>query len=102
MSKNMELQELNTLLQYIYQHNSPFVRHKEGRPVIKYVDPHIDMRTGVCFSVVLRRFGGEDVSFYTGNEFIYCHVGLYDRIMHYLDTGEYIEAPKNQGYTDQA
>lgn len=105
MSKSMQIEELQSLLQYIYENNSPFARPVKqvaaGRPVVKYVDPHIDMRTGAVFSVVLRRFGGLDVSFYTGNEFIECNVSLYDRIMHYLNTGEYIEAPKNQGYTCQ-
>lgn len=97
MSKSMQIEELQSLLQYIYENNSPFARKtKRGQPVVKYVDPHIDMRTGHCFSVVLRRFGGENVSFYTGNEFIECNVSLYDRIMHYLETGDYIEAPKSK------
>lgn len=92
MSANMTTSDLNTLLQYIHRNNSPFspgrmYNGKQG-PVIKYVDPVIDMRDGRVFSVRLRGFGGRDVNFYTGNEHIDNPLSLEERIYHYLATGE--------------
>jgi hypothetical protein len=85
MSKNMSIDELRTLMNYVYNHHSPFYA-KQGAQIIKYVDPHIDMRTGECFSVTFRMYHGER-SFYTTNEFRDAEP-LYIRIMHWLVTGE--------------
>ena len=85
MSKNMSIDELRILMNYIYHHHSPFYA-KQGACIIKYVDPHVDMRTGECFSITFRMYHGER-SFYTTNEFRDAEP-LYTRIMHWLVTGE--------------
>ena len=66
MNKDMTLTDLANLLNYIHMWHSPFAA-ESGRRVVKYVDPHIDMRTGVCFSITFRTYGGE-FNFYTTNE----------------------------------
>ena len=85
MSKNMSIDELRILMNYVYHHHSPFYA-KPGTRIVKYVDPHVDMRTGECFSITFRTYG-EDRSFYTTNEFRDAEP-LYTRIMHWLVTGE--------------
>lgn len=87
----MSIADLGTLLEYIHRNNSPFApgrmyNGKQG-PIIKYVNPVIDMRGGQVFTVVLRRFGDE-VVFSTTNENRDKPESLEDRIYHYLLTGE--------------
>lgn len=66
MSANMTLIDLANLLEYVYTWYSPLAA-RSGRRVVKYVDPHIDMRTGECFSVTFRTYSGY-VNFNTTNE----------------------------------
>ena len=83
----MSLPQLDTLLRHVYCYNSPVTPLREGRPVIKYIDPHIDNRTGTCFSITFRGFGSSTV-FYTSNEQAENPKSLYDRCMTYVKTGE--------------
>lgn len=70
-------------MNYVYHHHSPFYA-RSGSRIIKYVDPHVDMRTGECFSITFRTYG-EDRSFYTTNEFRDAEViPLYNRCMQWL------------------
>jgi len=66
MSANMTLTDLANLLNYVHMWHSPFAAGS-GRKSIKYVDPHIDMRDGKCFSITFRTYGGE-FNFNTTNE----------------------------------
>jgi hypothetical protein len=84
MSKNMTLIDLANLLNYIRMYHSPFAANS-GRRVVKYVDPHIDMRTGVCFSITFRTYGGE-FNFYTTNEERDNPKSLFERCMDWLNS----------------
>lgn len=66
MSSNMTLRELSNLLVFISLYHSPFTA-SAGRRIVKYVDPHIDMRSGLCFSITFRTYGKE-FNFNTVNE----------------------------------
>lgn len=55
MSQPMSFSQTGQLLKLIYEQHSPFVSGN-GR-IVKYVDPHIDMRTGHCFALTLRGYG---------------------------------------------
>ena len=81
MSKNMTLIDLANILNFVHMYHSPF-SHSKLR--IKYVDPHIDLRTGECFSITFRMYTGER-SFYTTNEFRDAEP-LYNRIMQWLNS----------------
>jgi hypothetical protein len=82
--KNMTLIDLANLLHYTRMYNSPLTA-RSGRRVVKYVDPHIDMRTGVCFSITFRTYGGE-FNFYTTNEERNNPENLFDRCMQWLNS----------------
>lgn len=83
--KNMSIIDLANLLNYVYMYHSP-LSHSNIR--IKYVDPHIDLRTGQCFSITFRMCGGgEAICFYTTNEFRDAEP-LYNRIMQWLNSKE--------------
>lgn len=84
MSKNMTLIDLANLLNYIHMHHSPFAAGS-GRRVVKYVDPHIDMRTGECFSITFRTYSGE-FNFYTTNEERDNPKSLFQRCMDWLNS----------------
>jgi len=84
MNKDMTLTDLANLLNYIRMYHSPFTA-KSGRRVVKYVDPHIDMRTGVCFSINFRTYGGE-FNFYTTNEERDNPKSLFERCMDWLNS----------------
>jgi hypothetical protein len=85
MSAAMSFQEFGNLLKYIANNNSPINHTIRGTPTVKYVDPHMDMRTNTVFSVKLRGFGSE-AEFYVMNEARDIPESLYDRIMTYLIT----------------
>lgn len=82
MNKAMSLIDLANLLNYIRMYHSPFAAGS-GRRVVKYVDPHIDMCTGVCFSITFRTYG-ED--FYTKNEERDNPKSLFERCMDWLNS----------------
>lgn len=87
MNKNMTLIDLANLLNYIYMYHSPLssLAARSGRRTVKYVDPHIDMRTGECFSVTFRTYGGE-FNFYTTNEERDNPKSLFQRCMDWLNS----------------
>lgn len=85
MSANMNFYQLSNLLDYIHDSNSPFTAAK-GRRVVKYVDPHIDMRDGMCFSITFRTYSGY-VNFNTTNENRDDPKSLYDRCLEWLNSG---------------
>lgn len=84
MSANMTLIDLANLLEYVYTWHSPLAA-SSGRRVVKYVDPHIDMRTGECFSITFRTYGGE-FNFNTTNENRNNPKNLFQRCMDWLDS----------------
>lgn len=84
MSQAMSFTALKTLLIYVQQNHSPF-NVRSGKRIIKYVDPHIDMRTAECFSITFRTYGGE-FSFYTTNEFRDDPKSLFDRCIEWLNS----------------
>lgn len=86
MSDAMTMTQLGQLLKHALENNSPFTAGREKK-VVKYVDPHIDLRDGRCFSITFRGFGTEQ-SFYVMNEQRENPKSLYDRCMTYLETGE--------------
>lgn len=83
-NKDMTLIDLANLLNYVHMYHSPFAAGS-GRKVVKYVDPHIDMRTGECFSITFRTYGGE-FNFYTTNEERNNLKSLLQRCMDWLDS----------------
>lgn len=85
MSANMNFYQLSNLLDYVYDNNSPFTAAK-GRRVVKYVDPHIDMRDGMCFSITFRTYSGY-INFNTTNENRDDLKSLYDRCIEWLNSG---------------
>jgi hypothetical protein len=84
MNKDMSLIDLANLLNYIHMYHSPFAAGS-GRRVVKYVDPHIDMRTGKCFSITFRTYG-EEWHFYTTNEERDNPKSLFERCMDWLNS----------------
>lgn len=83
MSANMTLIDLANLLNFIRMYHSPFAAGS-GRRMVKYVDPHIDMRTGECFSITFRTYGGE-FNFNTTNENRDNPKNLFQRCMNWLN-----------------
>ena len=84
MSANMTLIDLANLLNFVHMYHSPFAT-RSGRRAVKYVDPHIDMRTGECFSITFRTYGGE-FNFNTTNENRNNPKSLFKRCMEWLDS----------------
>lgn len=78
----MTLQQTGDLLKLIQEQYSPQVA-RLGKPVVKYVHPNIDIRTGHCFSITLRGYGWEE-SFHTQNECSELKESLYDRVVTFL------------------
>lgn len=84
MSKPMSFQDFAEVVTYIANNNSPFNR-KPNKPVVKYIDPHFDMRTNSVFAITFRGYGTETV-FHTQNECRDLPETLKERIMKYLNT----------------
>lgn len=82
MSAPMNFQQAGDLLKLIRDEHSPLTA-KPGARLVKYVDPHFDMRTGHCFSLKLRGYGWEQV-FHTQNECRDLPEPLYDRVVAFL------------------
>lgn len=85
MSMPMTFQEFGDLVKYIQANNSP-LRGRRNHPSIKYIDPHLDMRTNTVFALTLRGFGMDDVVFHTQNECRDLPQSLFERVKEYLDT----------------
>ena len=81
----MSFQEFGNLLKYIANNNSP-MNGRYPKPMVKYVDPVMDMRTNEVFAVTLRGFGFEDKVFHTQNECRDLPQSLEDRIREFLDS----------------
>ena len=84
MSAAMSMTQLGEVIKHARTNNSPM--YGSGGPVVKYVDPHIDNRTGDCFSITFRGYGGEQ-AFYIMNEHRDNPKSLFERCMTYLNTG---------------
>lgn len=80
----MTFHEAHELLTYIRQFHSPFTAQR-GMRIVKYVDPHFDMRTGHCFAIKLRGYGWEEL-FHTQNECRDLPESLYTRVINFLST----------------
>lgn len=78
----MSFQQAVDLLRLIRDEHSPF-NAKPGMRVVKYVDPHFDMRTCHCFAIKLRGYGWERM-FHTQNECRDLPDSLYDRVVAFL------------------
>lgn len=83
-NKSMNLVTLANLLDFIQMYHSPLAA-RSGKKVVKYVDPHIDMRDGRCFSITFRTYGTE-VNFNTTNENRDNPKTLFARCMEWLDS----------------
>jgi hypothetical protein len=82
MSNPMSFKEAGELIKMIYIDHSPFSRGR-GQRIVKYVDPHFDMRTGHCFALTLRGYGWEE-TFHTQNECRDLPDSLYDHVVKFL------------------
>lgn len=84
----MTFPEFKTLLQHIDKEHSPLGRYPNSSgKTVKYVDPHIDMRTGTIFSITFRGYGWEK-NLHTQNECMDLKDSLYTRCMNFLDDKE--------------
>lgn len=83
MSKAMSFQEFADLLMHIANEHSPLCGARSGKTV-KYVDPHIDMRTNEVFALTFRGFGWKHF-IHTQNECRDLPESLFERCMAYLD-----------------
>ena len=83
MSKPMTMNELAKLMDHIKGCHS-FCQAAAGQRHVKYIDPHIDTRDWVCFSVTFRGLGA-DVTLHTQNECRDLPESLYTRCMNWLD-----------------
>ena len=83
MSQPMTFQEAGDLLKHIRDFHSSFSAHRT-RKVVKYADPHFDMRTGHCFAIKLRGYGWEE-TFHTQNECRDLPKSLYERVIEFLN-----------------
>lgn len=83
MSNVMTIAQLGELLRYIYDNHSPMASFRAGKRMVKYVDPHIDMRTHAVFAITIRGYGWEK-TFHTQNESRDLPDSLYERVMKFL------------------
>jgi len=82
----MNLSEFASLLNYIRKHHNPFTgTHK----TLKYVDPHIDLRTDTVFGITFRGMAGGEKVFHCQNECRELPECLYDRCMNWLASREW-------------
>lgn len=79
----MTMQELGDLLKHIRAEHS-FCRPANQGKYVKYIDPHIDTRDWMCFSIGFRTFG-DPVVFHTQNECRDLPESLFERCMKWLD-----------------
>lgn len=93
MSAPMTFPQFRDLLKHISHEHSPNRDpvNPKGRQV-KYVDPHIDMRTGHVFALKLRGYTW-DKTLHTQNECRDLKESLYDRCMQFLDGEGAVDRP---------
>lgn len=93
MSRPMTLKEFADVVNFAKDHNGPFatspVVDRYGKrvriPMVKYIDPHLDLRSNTVFSITFRGFGiGSEKLFHCQNECRDLPESLYDRCMTYL------------------
>lgn len=60
------MSEFNALMQFVSQNCSSL--SNQANKTVKYVDPVFDMRTGLCFSITFREYGGKATNFNCSNE----------------------------------
>lgn len=84
LAKNMDMKEFAEVLNFAMKYNGPFVTRLAEMPCVKYIDPHIDLRTNSVFSITFRGFGNADRTFHNQNEERLNPVSLRDRCMAYL------------------
>ena len=89
MAKALLISELGELLNYVHTHHSPFRKTNQRLRTVKYVDPHIDMRTGEVFSIEFRGFF-EDKVFTVVNEGRFHPDPLLTQIMSWLQDTSWI------------
>ena len=82
MSAGMTMEQLGKLIAHVASYNSPLTCHG-GVPVVKYIDPRIDMRYGICFSITFQGYVAAK-NFNIVNENRHLKESLYDRCMAYL------------------
>lgn len=82
MSRPMNLREFADVVNHIQKHNTPF-NALPGMPVVKYMNPVLDFRSNVVFSVTFRGFGSEHV-LHCQNECRDLKESLFERCMAYL------------------
>lgn len=92
MSKAMSFNEFGQLLKHIAEHHSPFSHTDHNTRMIKYVDPHFDMRSNTVFSIKFRTYGGE-YDFHVMNECRELEQSLYERCMAFLKEPRYTPLP---------
>jgi hypothetical protein len=95
MSAAMTFTEFGNIVKYIRNNNTSTNMLDRTCPVIKYIDPHLDMRTNDVFSIMFRGFGWER-RFHCVNECRDLPESLHDRIMTFLTTPGYV----GQGQAD--
>jgi hypothetical protein len=87
MSRAMNMTELTALYEEIMRHHSPMCGASASNvKVVKYIDPHIDMRDGKVFAISFRMFGGTDHTMHTQNECRDLPDSLFQRCLTWLKT----------------
>jgi hypothetical protein len=81
MSEPMSFKEFEEMVKHIEQEHSP-LSWANGK-VVKYIDPHFDMRDKKVFSVTFRGFGWEK-NFNCANENRELKDSLFKRCMDFL------------------
>lgn len=89
MSRPMTLAEFADVLNHVQKFNAPLANRVAGVPVVKYIDPCIDMRSNTVFSIGFRGFGSGDYLFHCQNEQRDRKESLYERCMDFLTTGKH-------------
>ena len=85
MSAPMTFSEFADLVSYIAKFHSPTRFNGKGL-IVKYIDPHFDMRTNAVFAITFRTFGGGAIELHTQNECRSLPTSLYERCMDALTT----------------
>lgn len=79
----MTIAQLVELIEHVQSHHTIMADNRHGKHV-KYIDPHIDMRTNDVFSVQFRGYGWTH-SIHIVNECRDLPESLFDRCMAFLD-----------------
>lgn len=85
MSQPMSMAHFSVLYKRIRDNHSPFSCSRPNARRVKYIDPHIDMRTNTVFSITFRGFGFEDKNLHCQNECRELSETLFQRCLRWLD-----------------